>query len=825
MSAFSAQRRWFSATSKSGRAVFATLAVFTLLAATEARAARPTSPSAGAVERPNLLVITVDTWRWDYLGATGLGKVKTPNLDALAAQGLLFTNTLVSAPVTLVSHASLFTGTHPTTHGVHHNGTFVLADDHATLAESFRAAGYRTGAVTGAYVVSSRFGLAQGFDTYLDVYARDLYESGGLTPFYPELTASEVTDRSLELVKSFSDRGQRQPWMLWAHYFDPHAAYRAPKRFADQYPKDRYAAEVAYVDAEIGRLLAGLGPQRARTAVLVTADHGESLGEHGEATHGHFVYDATVRVATLLQIPGGPAGRHLDQRVRSIDLMPTVLTAAGLPVPRAVQGRDLAPLWRGEGGRYPAYTETYLPYFDYGWAYQRALILDGWKYILSPKPELYHLDADPGEKKNLLAAEPERAESLRATLERMIASTSGAKAPNTQMDAAGRDALASLGYLGGGAPPPEETAEELASLPDPKDRIHLEGELARAWTAQSRGDLSACLKILDRVLAEDRKNAAALRLAAAVSRENGEPRRSLGYLETLGQHWPSEAWRHDYAAAHQAWKSGKAANARKLYDQLLLPCDALGAQAADLPPSSERCFNSLSDLVHMELEAGSDASARKALAQHPLSAVASASVGDRLRVAQLHAKTGPASAAEAALTALVRTYPRVPDVHLALGNFHREQGKAEAAQAAYQQALKVDGDFTPALNNLATLHGTRGELTSSTAYLRRVLAVEPNNTRAMGNLALNLYLGGQPREAMELLERTVKLDPGAINARLNLARIYLEAEQTSRALSLAREVQRLEPDNVLARRIVDRFESHAHRGSAASRTTRSHGGV
>ena len=424
--------------------LLAALALIAIATATTTTA----SPVRPQRRGPDVLLVTIDTWRWDYLGATGNGKVATPNLDALAAAGLLFVDTRVAAPVTLVSHASLFTGLAPPSHGVHHNSGFRLGEDATTLAEVLQQAGYYTAAVTGAFVLNSRFGLAQGFDTYLDVFPADLYGEQELSASFPELTADQVTDRAVRVLQ----RAPRdRPWFLWVHYFDPHAEYRAPAELAARYPDDPYAAEVAFVDRELGRLLAAAAGRDpgAPQIVLVTADHGESLGEHGEATHGHFLYEPTVRVDTLLRLPHGPRGRTVTTPVRSVDLAPTLLARLGLAAPGKLDGHDLAPLWEGgEVPRAPAYAETFLPWYDYGWGYLRSLVFDGWKYIAGPRPELYDLVHDPQERHDLVRAEPERAARLAAALERFVA---GAAPPDpgggrVGPSSAEQSALASLGY-------------------------------------------------------------------------------------------------------------------------------------------------------------------------------------------------------------------------------------------------------------------------------------------------------------------------------------------------------------------------------------------
>jgi len=790
-----------------------------LLLSLVAPLARPAALAAEGSDRPtNLLVITLDTWRWDALSAAGptVGGVATPHLDALAARGALFTHTRVAAPITLVSHASLFTGLEPPRHGVRHNGSFVLGPEQLTLAEILHGEGYRTAAVTAAYVLSSRYGLNQGFDSYRDVLPDNLYEDGGLNPFYPELTATEVTDRAVVELNGLTFEGQRKPWFLWVHYFDAHAPYQAPEPYAARYPNTPYAAEIAYLDAEVGRLLAEVDRRglTGSTAVVITSDHGEGLGEHGEATHGHFVYDSTVRVPAIVVAPGAPRGQRFDTPVRTIDLLPTLLTALGKPLPEDIDGRPLQALWQQGERRRTAYTESYLPYYEFGWAYLRSLVMDDWKFVQAPRPELYNLTTDPGETHNRLADEPQQAARLAAALERLgqqqarsasAAPTGSQRATVSDQD---RGALASLGYIGGlASPPPEDSAAELATLPDPKDRIHLEAQLSRAWSAQSQGDATAARKILDGILKEDPGNLAVRRFAAALAREQGDWDAALVHLAALGERWPSHAWRHDFLAAQRLAEKGETTRALTAYRRLLQDCAA--TQATDGTEASvEQCLGSLGEAVRLQLAAGDQNGARKTLAAYPtraLDTLRTAGVAERLRHADLYRKVGDGPGAVAALQAIDRDHGAIPDVPFALGNLYREAGRADDAIAAFNEALRRDPAFAPALNNLATLHGMRREYGPSNRYLEALLVQRPSDARALGNLALNYYLMGRAADAISTFQKAIRLDPAAIGPRLNLARVYLEQEKVSQAVALCSEVVRLEPQNPFANEVLRRF--------------------
>ncbi|HET6373458.1 MAG TPA: sulfatase, partial [Candidatus Polarisedimenticolia bacterium] len=270
----------------------------------------------GATGDANVLLISIDTLRADHLAAYGYRGIATPTLDGLAQQGVLFENAITPAVMTLPAHATLLTGLHPPTHGIRNNGDFRLNPNVLTLAEVLKARGLRTGAVVGSFVLDSMFGLNQGFESYDDSLPTRVPNEA----FLAERPARAVTDAALRFVKTVN--GAR--FFLWVHYFDPHHPYTPPQQFRDQYPRRGYDAEIAYVDSEIGRLLAGLPAAgvTGKTLVVVTADHGEGLQDHGEQTHGIFLYEETTHVPLIISLPPDiPSGRRVKGTVRTADIM------------------------------------------------------------------------------------------------------------------------------------------------------------------------------------------------------------------------------------------------------------------------------------------------------------------------------------------------------------------------------------------------------------------------------------------------------------------------------------------------------------------------
>ena len=494
-------------------------------------ACRPSEPDRAAARRPvHVLLISLDTTRADHLGCYGHPAGATPNIDRLAAGGVLFESCVSSAPITLPSHATMLTGKQPIAHGARDNGLFTLRDDNALLSEALRAAGFRTLAQVSAFVLNREFGLAQGFDAYRDVRdspaetevgteaqsearpeaqraapvepgarmdasragqaesrarsdavraGRGAWRAGSNAP-RTQLTAEQVTDGAIELL----EQAGRRPFFLFAHYFDPHEPHAAPERFTQRF-EDAYLAEIAYADEQVGRLIDVLrrrGLLRS-TLIVLTADHGEGRGEHGELTHANFLYDSTLRVPLIVAGPGvREPGRRVSELTRTADIAPTILDALGLPPLPDADGVSFAAALRAAAVAAPraaavaapraeavaapraeavaapprAYSETWAPYHTHGFSPLWSLRSAEWKYIHGPRPELYHVASDPGERNNLAAAEAARVGEMRDELRGLIEAARGAN--SATHDPALRSVsteelmkLRALGYLGTGA--------------------------------------------------------------------------------------------------------------------------------------------------------------------------------------------------------------------------------------------------------------------------------------------------------------------------------------------------------------------------------------
>jgi arylsulfatase A-like enzyme len=435
-------------------------------------------------------------------------------MDTIAASGVRFEHAISPAPLTLPAHATLLTGLDPPQHGVRHNGVHRLDEGIPTLAERLQASGYATAAVVGALVLDRRFGLGRGFGSYDDHVGG---ERSGIVG-YAERRADRVVDRALEWLADAPSR-----FFLWVHFYDPHTAYAPPRGFASAFASDPYAGEIAFADAQLGRLLDGLrGREAGGLLVAVASDHGESLGEHGELTHAYGVYDATQRVPLLLRGPGLPEGSTIREPVRLADLAPTILELCGAAPLGAVEGRSLLPLLAGGEGRGErlAYVETLATQLDFRWSPLLGIRSARWKYVRAPRPELYDLRLDPGERENRAAGEPEVVARLDALLEERLR---GARPPRVDvvLDASDRELLQGLGYL---VPAPEVPADlGRVGGPDPKDRMPTLRALAEAETLLGQGRPAEALARLDSV-DESGLGISALRAVAALAA--GEPLRA-----------------------------------------------------------------------------------------------------------------------------------------------------------------------------------------------------------------------------------------------------------------------------------------------------------
>lgn len=444
----------------------------------------------------NVVLISIDTCRADRLSCYGYSAPTTPNIDRLADRGVLFLRAQSTNPMTLPSHCSMLTGTIPPYHGVHYNLDRLSDADNETLAEILQRNGFRTGAVLGAFPLEARFGLNQGFDNYDANFGE---HSRGRAAI--ERKASEVS----RLASDWLEKNGSEPFFLFLHYFDPHDPYEPPAEFSAQFSDDRYVGEIAYTDSCIGQVvdrLRSLGLLES-TLIVVTADHGESLGEHQERTHAYFAYQSTIHVPLIMVAPTGTGKLRVEQPVSTVDIVPTILSLLGVPVPPQVQGADLSAYLSGgtpaSEPRY-LYSESWAP-AKFGCCYLRGLLHDNWHYIWSINPELYDIQKDSGEAENVIGQHFNVSQELQDQLQ--IVLTDPAHDRQRQSDSVQQsetvERLQALGYVGGR--PDTDTVQIDEGLEDPKDFVEIYQLYMGAIADKRRGDWKTararCLKILD----------------------------------------------------------------------------------------------------------------------------------------------------------------------------------------------------------------------------------------------------------------------------------------------------------------------------------------
>jgi arylsulfatase A-like enzyme len=642
--------------------------------------------------RPDVVLVTIDTLRWDAVGFAGNKRVQTPVLDRLAGQGMVFEEAHAQNVVTLPSHANILTGLYPYQHGIRDNTGFRLDPSIPTLATLLKGQGYATGAFVGAFPLDSRFGLARGFDVYDDRYPRG---KSKLDFEMAERPGPEVVAAARKWWASASSN----PRFLWVHLYDCHAPYRPPSPFAEAYKDDPYLGEVAATDKALEPLLEPFLEGGERPAlIVVTADHGEARGDHGEATHGLFAYEATLRVPLVVWSARTiPPGRSTEG-VRHVDIAPTILAAAGMSRPATWPGETLFP---GAPVGRPSYFEAYSAAFNRGWAPLRGMLDGGEKYVDLPIRELYDLPKDRAEADNLAGKDSQAVRRLA----RLVAAESAiGKAVRTAESSEDAARLRSLGYLSGSA----SLKEKYTEADDPKTLVGVDRQLHEAVDLYQRGRLPDAIAVAREIVAE-------------------QPSMSLGY-ENLG---------------FLLRQAGQSDAALEVYRRAV----AAGAAGEELVRNYGLAL----------CETGRAAEAVELLA--PLSKSEDPETMNALGIAL--ADAGRQAEAEAALRRSMKLDPKNVDAFVDLGIVRLRAGDPRAARDFFRQALAIDEEVPRAWNGLGVSLNQLGEERASVEAWSRAVALDPKLYDALYNLGLVAGKSGMIREARAALERFVAEAPPA----------------------------------------------------------------
>ena len=718
--------------------VLTTLAV---AAGCHAGASRSTSP-----DRPNVLLVTIDTLRADHVGCYGYRDASTATIDALAKRGVRFETAVAHVPLTGPSHASILTGQLPLGHGFRNNSGFTLSPGVKTAAEDFRRAGYRTAAFVSGFPLDRRFGFDRGFETYDDHLPKG--NDRRRTP-YVERFADATTDAALRwLEASGSAASSESRWFLWVHYYDPHAPYEPPADLAERYRQTPYDGEIAFVDRQLARLLSALDARNetARTVLLVTADHGESLGEHGEGTHGIFVYDATIRVPWVMAGPQIPAGRVSRTVARSIDVLPTLADYAGLPRRSDVDGRSVRAAADGqEMSDAPSYAESLYPEMELGWAPLYAWRTAAFKFIKAPRPELYDLQNDASETRNHIEEQHARANDMGRKLEEALLRTPPpVAAPSVDPDAAER--LRALGYVSGG----HVSRPAGAALRDPKDGVRLLPRLNRGMSA-ARTEPEVAIRELTAVIKEDPGLLMARRTRAVAYAAAGQHDLAIADLRALDK--------EGQLTAEDAVVLGDNLRSTGRLEEAVLILD----RAARENPSFVQ----------------------------PLISLAEVRIQD-------HKYDEAAALCERVL----KLAPDHIEAVRRLGDLALLKEDLSTAAARYSRILEIDSGDVSAMTKLGVVRMRTGRADQAIQLFRQAIEREPRNADALLYLAGALASGGRPADALPYFERALDAGPPSTMALNGLGLTRLAVGDSAGAAAAFRQSLRLDPNQPEIRRAL-----------------------
>jgi len=646
---------------------------------------------------PSVLLVTLDTTRADHLGCYGAGFAATPALDALAASGVRFDEAISPAPLTLPSHASLFTGLVPRRHGVRDNTLYRLGTEPAVLAEVLRGHGFTTAAFVSSVVLDRVTGIDRGFETYDDsvrVGEREAFD-------YRERAAVQTNDSVLSRLDELTG-----PFFLWVHYFDPHLPYVPPEPFRERFGDRPYDGEIAFMDQQFGRLLAAVKKKSPSLLVVVAGDHGENLGDHGEDAHGVFIYQSTQRVPLLMAGVGVPRGRVVQQRVGLVDVAPTILELLNLSGLHDIDGVSIAPLMRGEEVRPRDYElESFYPAHAYGWSAPRGLVRGDEKFILLPRTELYRLGDDPGEKNNLAPTRPKQSSKLEEALWALVEDDDTGTSDTDPELVEQRRRLESLGYVGGSS-----TAGHGDEI-DPKDGIGWIADLDAGRLAYQTGRAAEGVEPLQRLLTSNPNNVPALLALAMCYLGSGMAERAVDTDRRALEIAPDDDLVH-FNLANALVTLGETnpsarAEAKTHYEHAL-----------ELNPRFADAYLNYSSFLQ---RSGSDAEALAVLERARSSGV------------------------------------RDPDVETRIGVIQLKAGKVESAKRALRGALELNPRAEGPLEAMAMISERQGHHAQAADYFARLLEVRPTSRIAFTLGSIRLDHLGDRDGARSAFERALAL--------------------------------------------------------------------
>lgn len=653
----------------------------------------------GCSSRPrdwNVLLITIDTLRADHVSAINKNSpVKTVAIDSVAKEGAVFTRAFAHTPLTLPSHASILTGLTPVAHGIHDNSGFRLSDKYTTLAELLKKEGYNTGAFVSAFPLDSRFGLNQGFNVYDDKYG-----AGRKFQFF---FAERRAEKTLSLVEKWLKKAGNK-WFLWVHLFDPHQPYNPPEPYSSKYKNDLYSGEIAYTDYELGKFFQFLKKNGLwkNTVIVITADHGEALGEHGERTHGYFAYNATLHVPLIIRYPGI---KHVitDKKVSHIDIFPTLCDVLNVPEPDFLQGKSLIPEIKGKGsGDKVIYFEALSAYYNRGWAPLRGFIKESIKYISLPIREVYNIERDFNETHNLASGYDtvELEKQLKKIIEKY--SKGFTTQERSRLSTEEMKKLQSLGYVVGTA----KKKKFYSKSDDLKVLLPYHLKLMDAIRLYSEGKVEDAIPLLEEVVKQRPEFVQAYTTLATMYRVIGK-----------------------FDKAEELLRRGLKYNPE---DNSLLSTLAITLTEKGEPEKAIPLF-------------------KKALKIDPLDEDAWNSLGIA------YWRTGKFDEAMKAYKKALSIDADDPMVFTNIGSLFLSMEIPEDAEKYFRKAIELDPNMASAYNGVGACFELKGKPEEAVKWWKKALEKDPNHYYALYNIGTTLYKLGKKKEARAYLRRYLRI--------------------------------------------------------------------
>ena len=665
-------------------------------------------PAASRSPSLNILLITVDTLRADYLSCLGSRKVKTPHMDRMAEQGILFEKAFAHNVVTLPSHINILTGTLPLYHGVQDNAGFRLGEEAITLSEILKQEGYKTGAFIGAFPLDDRFGLDQGFDLYDDYYGDTTAQNDFA---FVERRAEDVVRRAVEWI----DQNRQESWFCWIHVYDPHAPYNPPPSFRERYPDDSYGGEVAYSDFALGKVFEFLkeAALEENTLVILTSDHGEGLGEHQEPTHGVFAYNTTLHIPLIVYQPKlFPVHKTISRMVRHIDIMPTVLDITGYKVPDEVQGASLVPIINDptKGKAEDCYFEALTPHLNRDWAPLQGVLSGRFKYIDLPIEELYDIESDYKEENNLAEKDKSTVKKLNERLQTQIKEYSAKASGSTRRlkeDAETLKKLRALGYVSGSGQ--TSLKRTYTQEDDPKKLIDLDNMSHAAINEYLLGNPSRAIELFKEVIER-------------------RPTMGLTYSQLSFVY-------HEVGQMEEAVQTLEKGLALNLNNRLELMAK-LGIYLQE-----KGQFKRSIDILQAVLEEDPDHA--EALNYLGIS----------------YWRSGQYDQAIPTFEKLVALDTGYASAYNNLGSVYLSQKKYELAEEHFLKAVEYDSRLAGPYNGLGVVSASRGDSSAAIENWKKAVELDNKQYDALYNLGILLTRVGRFEEAVHYLERFIQTAP------------------------------------------------------------------